>query len=401
MKKRSHERSRRPDAMKVLADARPAELDPSRLAGSLRHQEGLTRIMAETPDSRPGRVHVRPRTWVLPLGAVAAVAASAVVVSTLVQQEPVGTADEGASAHPPSATATQLDGRLELLAAAKKTEASATEGTYWQTTTRSQNVDVVGEPGQRYAVRTSETQQWSVGVRPGTQSLMVTGLDAETAPRTKADEARWRAAGSPDKVQIKAGADGSLRLSLPMGTDRRPLVMRTDANDEIYALGPHNVSYQDLLELPSGSGELRRRLERLYREDSGAETGAGRTAWMIRHAADLITMPVKPAVRAAAYRVIAELPGIRALGTTTDPVGRKGVGIAVPGTARTPLGKVEQQLIVDPTTGALLSEQVVLTEPSAAARDAGLEAGATMNYTATTRMGWAERQIDVPENARR
>ncbi|MDX3585118.1 hypothetical protein OG920_19680 [Streptomyces europaeiscabiei] len=43
----------------------------------------------------------------------------------------------------------------------------------------------------------------------------------------------------------------------------------------------------------------------------------------------------------------------------------------------------------------------VLVEPSARAREVGLDAGTTVNYTATTRMGWGERQITVPENARR
>jgi hypothetical protein len=116
-------------------------------------------------------------------------------------------------------------------------------------------------------------------------------------------------------------------------------------------------------------------------------------------AADLITMPVKPAVRAAAYRVMAEQPGVRVLGRVTDPLGRKGVGVAFPGTHGTPLGSVEQRLVVDPSTGEMLCEQLVLVEPSARAREAGLDAGTTVNYTVTTRMSWGENQIKVPKNA--
>ncbi|MEH0634454.1 hypothetical protein QBA35_13970 [Streptomyces bottropensis] len=85
----------------------------------------------------------------------------------------------------------------------------------------------------------------------------------------------------------------------------------------------------------------------------------------------------------------------------TDPLGREGVGIAFPGTHATPLGSVEQRVVVDPATGELLAEQLVLVEPSARARAAGLDAGTTVNYTATTRMGWGENQIKVPANARR
>jgi hypothetical protein len=127
----------------------------------------------------------------------------------------------------------------------------------------------------------------------------------------------------------------------------------------------------------------------------------GRTAYVLRQAAGLITMPVKPAVRAAAYRVMAEMPGVRGLGRVTDPLGREGVGFTFPGTPQTPLGSVEQRLVVDPSTGAMLSEQLVLVEPSAKAQKAGLDAGTTVNYTATTRMSWGQSQITVPENAQR
>lgn len=415
--KNTRERSGRPDVMTVLADARPDELDPSRLADSPRQHEDLARILAGASDGHAARSRIPRGLWggIRPLGtvaALAAVAASVVVVSTLDRQDPSGVRS---SAHPPSSAATagsgssasdgrgdvRVDGRLELLGVAKKAETTAAEGTYWQTTTRSEDVNVVGAKGRLFAVRTTSTEQWSVGVRPGTRSLMVSGLDGVTEPRTEADKARWRAAGSPATVQAEvATAAGQGTLGYTMGI-RPPMVMRTDANDKIYALGPRNVTYQDLRELPSSSEQLRRQLERLHGEDSsGAETSGGRTVYVLRQAADLITMPVKPGVRAAAYRVIAELPGVRGLGRVTDPLGREGVGVAFPGTVRTPLGSVQQRLVVDPSTGAMLCEQDVLVEPSARAREAGLDPGTTVNYSATTRMSWGERQITVPKNAR-
>lgn len=410
--KNTQERSGRRDGMQVLEGARPDELDPARLAGSPRQREDLARILAGATDTRAARFRVpgRLRGGIRPLGtvvALTAVAASAVGVSAL-DRGTSGTHPDArpqassAAARPGSSTSGgQGDVRLELLSAAKQAETATADGTYWQTTTRSQDVNVVGEQGRLFAVRSTSTDEWSVGVRPGTRSLMVSGLDGVTAPRTKADETRWRAAGSPGTVQAEATtAGGTGTVGYTMGT-RRPMVMRTDAGGKIYALGPRNVSYQDLRELPSDSKELRRQLEELYAADSGADTGAGRTAYVLRQAADLVTMPVKPAVRAAAYRVMAELPGVRGLGRVTDPLGRTGVGVAFPGTARTPLGGVAQQLVVDPSTGAMLAEQSVLVEPSARAREAGLDAGTTVNYTATTRMSWGENQITVPKNARR
>jgi hypothetical protein len=179
------------------------------------------------------------------------------------------------------------------------------------------------------------------------------------------------------------------------------MVMKTNIDDKIYAVGPRNVSYKDLGELPSTSNELRGYLERLYAEDNGADTGAsGRSSWMLRQAANLVTMPVKPGVRAAAYRVMAHLPGVRVIARATDPLGREGVGVEFPSTYRTPLGTTQQRLVVDPSSGAMLSEQVILVKASARAQQAGLKAGATVNYSATTRMSWGEHQITVPKNAR-
>ncbi|MDG9712164.1 CU044_5270 family protein [Streptomyces sp. DH10] len=399
MRKTYEGSARRRDVMKTLADARPAELDPSRLAGSRRQREDLARITAATRDRPTGGSLAWLRPRLLPLGAVATVAASAIVVGTLVQQDSRGSTSAQPGTRPPSATATGLDGRMELLGVAKAAEASAAEGTYWQVTTRAENVDVAGEPGRYFAVRSTETQEWSVGVRPGTRSLMVTGLDAETEPRTAADEERWRAAGSPRQVVSPARADGGVRTAFTIGTGR-PTVMRTDNDNKIYALGPDSVSYQDLRQLPTESAQLRRQFQRLYERDGGAEHSGDRTAWMLRQAANLITMPVKPGTRAAAYRLLADLPGIRVQGSATDPLGREGIGIALPGKAETPLGSVEQRLVVDPSTGALLAEVSVLAEPSATARQAGLDAGTKVSCSATTRMEWAQRQITVPENAR-
>lgn len=407
--KNTHKPSGRPDVLKVLADARPEELDPSRLVDPARQRDDLARIVAGATDGRTARfLAPRRRSAFRPLGAaaLAAVAASVVVVSAVDWQEPA----DRPTAQPPSSAGTdapgdgadlRVDGHIELLSAARQAESAVTEGTYWQTTTRSENVDVAGDEGHLFAVRSASTEEWSVGVRPGTGSLMVSGLDSVTEPRTAADKDRWRAAGSPSKVEIEVGKKaGTGRLVTVIGT-RRPMVMRTNVDDKIYAVGPDNVTYKDLRALPSTSAELRRHLERLYARDNGADTGtSNRSAWMLRQAGNLVTMPVKPGVRAAAYRVMADLPGVRVTGRVTDPLGREGVGVDFPISYRGPLGTTRERLIVDPSTGAMLSDVLVLVDPSARAKEAGLGAGMTVNYNATTRMSWGERQISVPGNAR-
>ncbi|MEU2424149.1 CU044_5270 family protein [Streptomyces sp. NPDC007851] len=397
-------RSGRPDVLKVLADARPDALDPSRLADPTRQRQDFARITAEAADNRA----VRRRSGFRPLGAVALVAAAAsvvVAVGTVGRQAPA----DRPVAQPRSATGTpssgtgenaRVDGHIELLSAARNAETSAAEGTYWQTTTRSQNVDVAEADGRSFAVRTTSTEEWSVGVRTGAGSLMVTGLDDVTEPWTAADKARWQAAGSPASVTVEAGKKGEVARSFTLGSGR-PTVMRTNVDDKIYAVGPDNVSYQDLRALPATSTELRRYLEKLYAQGNSADSGTSdRSTWMLRQAGNLVTMPVKPAVRAAAYRVMAALPGVRVVGHVTDPLGREGVGVEFPDTYRTALGTTKQRLVVDPSTGAMLCDQLLLVEPSARAEAAGLKAGTSVNYQATTRMSWGEHQITVPKNAR-
>lgn len=383
--------------MQVLADARPDELDPARLTDPARQWRDLVRIVAEPVDGRAARRSMRFR----PLGAVALVAVAASVVVS------VGTFDRQAPAAPPAAQApsgtaeTPVDGHVELLSAARKAEAAPAEGTYWQTTTLARYVDVAEVSGRFFAVRSASTEDWSVGVRPGTKSLMVSGLDSEVEPRTAADEAVWKAVGSPHTVQVEVGQQsGTHQVAFTMGAGR-PTVMRTDLGGKIYAVGPDNVTYKDLRALPSTSGELRRCLEELYAQDNGADGGtSGRSTWMLRQAGNLVTMPVKPEVRAAAYRVMAGLPGVRVVGHVADPLGRAGVAVEFPGTYRTALGTTKQRLVIDPSTGDMLSDELLLVEPSARAKAAGLKTGTAVNYQATSRMGWGERQITVPKDAR-
>ncbi|MES4901754.1 MULTISPECIES: CU044_5270 family protein [unclassified Streptomyces] len=394
---------KRPDVMKTLADARPPELDPERLAGSARARHDLITILSSAPEapgaSRSARP-VRPFTWrwALPVAATAAVAG--VLVATL----PQGGSDSDGSRATAGPTTdgprhTPENGRLALRLVANRLESKADEGTYWQMTTRSGWIGVVAESGSTFAVVSSETQQWSFGVRPGTRSLWISGIDEAIEPRTERDTARWRAAGSPKDLTLAdtgSRSGGKLGLRMELGAEKRPTVTRINLGDRIAALGARNVTYADLRKLPGDSAKLKEVLEGLYEEDPGSEI-SGRTEWMWRQAANLINLPVRSEVRAAAYRVIADLPGIRSLGEVTDPLGRKGVGFALPATDRPDYGTARSELIVDPATGALLSDQEVLTKPNAKAAEAGLTAGTVVNHTATVTSRWTDRQLKTPK----
>jgi hypothetical protein len=61
-----------------------------------------------------------------------------------------------------------------------------------------------------------------------------------------------------------------------------------------------------------------------------------------------------PVLRAALYRAAAGLLGVKSLGTVTDQLGRRGVGLAIDGDG------IRHELIFSATTSALLAEQSVL-----------------------------------------
>ncbi|MEU7364275.1 CU044_5270 family protein [Streptomyces hygroscopicus] len=394
---------KRPDVMKTLADARPAALDPDHLAGSARARHDLGTILAGDPRTPESRRPARPFAWRWALPVAATAAAAGVLVATLPQGGPD---PEGSRATAGSATDgprhTPENGRLALLTVADRVDRAADEGTYWRLTTRSSWIGVVDEAGSAFAVVASEKQAQSFGVRPGTQSLWVSGLDSTVRPRTERDAARWRAAGSPKDLTLAgsgsgsgSGSGGRLGLRMESGGKKKPTVTRTNGGDRIAALGARNVTYADLRKLPGDSAKLQEFLADLYEEDRDGEI-TGRTEWMWQQAAGLIRLPVKPAVRAAAYRVIAGLPGIRSLGEVTDPLGREGVGFALPASDRPGYGTGRSELIVDPATGALLADREVLTEPDATAAEAGLRAGTVVNYTATVTAEWTDRQLETP-----
>lgn len=88
-----------------------------------------------------------------------------------------------------------------------------------------------------------------------------------------------------------------------------------------------------------------------------------RDQWLLTVAASVvIDLPVSNEVRAAAYRMLATLPGVRGLGVVHDMHGRPGQAVAFaqdsPGN-----GRFEVRLIIDPDTGQALGKEMRAVEP--------------------------------------
>ncbi len=138
--------------------------------------------------------------------------------------------------------------------------------------------------------------------------------------------------------------------------------------------GKHQLSYLDFSSLPTNSKRLRRLIEARKVHGIGGPRGEAETFVLI---GDMLRESyLAPALRAALYRVVAELPGVKLVGEVRDPVGRMGTGVAYTDRKR----GTRHELIFNPRTSALLGEREILV----AAKPNGLKAppGTVFGYAA-------------------
>ncbi len=91
--------------------------------------------------------------------------------------------------------------------------------------------------------------------------------------------------------------------------------------------------------------------------------------------------PLSGAQTAAFYQVLATLPGIELIGSTTDPIGRPGTAVSL----TRPGDPAREELILDPQTGRMLGSRSTLVAPDAAY--AGAAVGDTLSYEAVVATG--------------
>jgi hypothetical protein len=111
------------------------------------------------------------------------------------------------------------------------------------------------------------------------------------------------------------------------------------------------LSYAQLRRLPTDPTRLAAALNSLaarYHVNQLFPQAGYRAAIRFGILRGLAEAPTSAALRAALYRVLAATPGIRLLGRTRDSIGRYGMAVAID------VHGVELEMIIDPTTGALL-----------------------------------------------
>lgn len=387
------------DPENVFRALKPAALDSLADDGYSRHRAGdLSRITATSQGHRSG-LRRRPA---ITLRIVAGAATAACVAGAIV----VVTA--GHDRHQPGATpvpvtaAPTIDARTFLLASAQTAaKAPATTGNYWYTksrTTQWTNEAFSLENTKSADKRKSTTKTLhlsSLGtiasteeswIGRGPSARTITGVDTQiTVP--PADKAAWKAFGP-----------ATLNPGLPVTRTVNNYTMQMH-----FQIGNQQVTLVELAQLPTNVKGLEAELWRRYKidradpkekaqlaqlKDAQPASYADMVWWT---AQDLLAGPITPGTRAALYQLLAQQPGIKAVGTVTDTLGRKGVALTMDGDVKRFVPGVgpastEERLIIDSTSAQLLAHETYPLGPDG-------KVGHIAQSDAVQAMGWTD-QID-------
>lgn len=384
------------DVMRRLAAARPGHLDPDRPVDPEVRVRELDRAMlltetAGAPESasvpEPAR---RPlwrshRVWGTALTATAAAVAAAVIVSGTPGAE--GVRPGGADA----ARETFAHSQVLMAAASDLERSSDASGAYWYQEVRSGSLSDVS--GKDYTVDVRHMSR--VWVAAGNSEQWSQLFELGARPASPADEEAWRADGSPKKWDITppdAPADADRRIVHHQGAG----LLQADAPGGTGDVGDAGqISLAELAKLSPEPEKLRTQLKALVDRHYNAPRRILDTQLFNTVVYVAFSSPAEPELRAAAYRLLATLPGVRDLGEAETHDGRTGRAIAIKPRTVVPDGTVdfERRLFFDPKTGMPMASETVTTK----AHD-GHEAGELTGYSVVTEMTWTDEKPPFDED---
>ncbi|GAA4494975.1 hypothetical protein GCM10023191_034990 [Actinoallomurus oryzae] len=334
----------------------------------------------------------RPR-WALrgaALGAAAAGVALAVAIS-VTSPRPQMTRPAG-----PSARTVLLDAALSA------DRQPVTKGKYWYVDSRIRWLQKVKAGG--YLIRsTAQSETWRAAGSSSPASAVGTTHFLGARPATPADEVAWREAGSPRTFLTVEGK----RVSGKAGSVTADM-RGSDLDMSSFAA---QADLDELREIPETPDRLRAWLLALPQSPAGPHPGPttlpapGRPSpsppgpptraqldyWLfVQGVSLLLYSPITPKVRAAAFQMLAELPGVKLIGTVRDPDGRQGTAVAMDriGPGDRPL-RIQRRLVVDTKTGRALADEEVVLGPNT--DYPGLPFGVVASTTTVRSAGWTNK----------
>ncbi len=313
--------------------------------------------------------------------AIAAAAAAVVVLASGVLGAAPHAAPEVAPARPAHARPAQpTTARQILLAAAAHVASGPVTGRYWRVQEISGITFPAGTKADPYDVSlTTSFDQWnpsSAGTREWTISRQL-----GARPATAADAAGWRAAGSPARWHSGEPAYRSNASLAGYPLDwYGPLAATTAASapSATWQVSDGTVGYMEGDEAGLTAAQFRR-MPAVPRLIEARLRHYAKLTWCVQHPAGgcstvdqiiwsetvaLLRDPVPAQVRSATFKVMAALPGVRLLGEMTDPLGRRGYGLA-PGSQEPNYGQFNptKVVVIDPRTGSLLATEDIGSMP--------------------------------------
>lgn len=270
-----------------------------------------------------------PRRRVILFSAAAAIV---VVVVLVVQLLPASGPQAGTEAEAALA-------RLASVAAAQPVGAVPGPGhfLYYETsqTMTGTTPQPVGAP--QFLFRQAKTTQTWVAPNGSGRQRITTGQPRLVDP---SHHAAWVAAGSPQPLLESPGVVDTLYPSRgsPNGG---PLVS---------AHGEYSLSFLNSSKFPTQPAALQRYMDRYF----GIYDNSASATFQL--AANVLQVGARPALRSAIFELIEHLRGVVLLGTTNDPLGRTGTGVAVQE------GQSRTTLVFDPKTSAVLGERSVAVQ---------------------------------------
>ncbi|ROO90859.1 hypothetical protein EDD29_8600 [Actinocorallia herbida] len=326
-----------------------------------------------------GRPSGGPRlTWRgLAIGAIGTVAAGAVLATTTL----TAPQDPGTGAIAPGDSSVLLPADTVLMAASSKVRQRPEKGGYWRAKT--ENAPFKYKTAKGYTVQaTMRTETW-ITASPQVKGWRVFDMSGY-APATPADKSAWEADGSPtswrvewapgfcEQVKVKGGKDCHVTVTSEPEHSVEPIKTKNSIGD----LGGRPITLDQVRALPTDADGLEAALaDRM----PGIEKEELRDTIIFEAGIDMIMrLPVTAEVRAAAYEMLAGLPGVESTGVIADPLGRRGPSVA---TNADGADNVLYQLILDEKTGLPLATQTVEVAD-----------GGTSGASVVTEIGWTDEK---------
>ncbi|MBT2225907.1 hypothetical protein [Nonomuraea sp. NEAU-A123] len=240
-----------------------------------------------------------------------------------------------------------------LLAAATSVAATSDSGAWWSS--KLVNGREFYDPGHRYLLRQTKSVEAWIPADPEARTwYRETYLGA--APASSEAEAAWRAAGAPTSWTYEKNTPGLITDDRASGIVRaargKPWTFSSEDWDFRIVLADKPLTrMNEVPETPEG-------LRALF-------AGVPDQALVDNVVRLLVYAPVTSETRAAAYRLLASMPGVSAVGPVTDTLGRTGQALEYQ-SAELPVteyaGATRTRLVIDPATGKPLSIETRATD---------------------------------------